>query len=263
MVDRPFDFRGLRRPKRFTPAWFTTYWGVDDASRRYWEEQYRLAKQGKDYRLPDERVPTTPNAQLHRALSEQLWNEIPKDFHSVLDVGCADAYMLRVFQEAGKRAVGIDIVLYPTDRLFIEEHGLTVLQMDMHAMDFRDGSFDAVWCRHSLEHSFAPLQVLVETYRVLRPGGYLFVALPPPPYPQEPYPGHWHQIPEYQLRYLLELCSFEVLTLQTVLHSQFRPNDNSEIRAVARKTALPRVRVPLAKRLWWAAIGVARRARWQ
>jgi ubiquinone/menaquinone biosynthesis C-methylase UbiE len=43
--------------------------------------------------------------------------------------------------------------------------------MDMHCMDFEDGSFDAVCCRHTLEHSFAALQALYEISRVLKENG--------------------------------------------------------------------------------------------
>ena len=70
--------------------------------------------------------------------------------------------MVKIFKDSGKDAVGINDFLYPTDKLFIEEYNLQVYEMDMHCMDFEDESFDAVWCRHTLEHSFAPLQVLYE-----------------------------------------------------------------------------------------------------
>jgi ubiquinone/menaquinone biosynthesis C-methylase UbiE len=107
----------------------------------------------------------------------------------------------------------------------------------MHCMDFKDESFDAIWCRHTLEHSFAPLQVLYEIFRVLRGNGYLFAVLPPPPDPQEPYEGHWHQIPQYQFKYLLELCNFNVIDIRTTYFSYKRHHDNLEIRAICKKPA--------------------------
>ncbi len=51
--------------------------------------------------------------------------------------------------------------------------------MDMHALDFADASIDAILCKHSLEHAFSPLGALFEMRRVLRPGGYLFLVVPP------------------------------------------------------------------------------------
>jgi SAM-dependent methyltransferase len=99
--------------------------------------------------------------------------------------------------------------------LFIEEYNLEVYEMDMHFMDFEDESFDAVWYRHTLEHSFAPLRVLSEISRVFKDNGYLFAVLPPPPEPEEPYLGHWHPIPPYQFKYLLEVCNFNVIEIRT------------------------------------------------
>ena len=185
-----------------------------------------------------------PANELHQLMAKEFWAEVPKDFNSILDVGCSDGWAVKMCRDSGKDAAGINDFLYPTDRLWIEEHGLRVYEMDMHAMTFKDGGFDAVWCRHTLEHSFAPLQVLAECHRVLRPNGYLFVVLPPPPNPPEPYPGHWHQIPEYQLRYLLEISRFEVLDMRTAWFSYQRENDNLEIRAICRRQAGPDDEVP-------------------
>jgi len=132
-------------------------------------------------------------------MAKEFWSEVPKDFGNILDVGCSDGYMAKIFKDSGKEATGINDLLYPTDYLFIEEYDLDICIMDMRSMDLADESFDAVWCRHTLEHSYAPLQVLAEIYRITRNGGYLFLALLPVPHDDKPYPGHWYQIPDYQL----------------------------------------------------------------
>jgi SAM-dependent methyltransferase len=250
---RPFNFdlqksnnhvtlnwiKKLRPPKKeksIVPNWFKKYWYPDEASIRYWKRQYELAKENKEYQLPEDCM-RMPSNELHQLMAKEFWREIPKDFDKILDVGCSDGYMVKFFQDSGKDAMGINDFLYPTDNLFIEEHNIKVYEMDMHCMDFEDESFDAVWCRHTLEHSFAPLQVLFEIYRVLKPSGYLFAVLPPPPEPQEPYEGHWHQIPQYQFKYLLEVCKFNVVDIRTSYFSYKRPQDNLEIRAVCKKPA--------------------------
>jgi ubiquinone/menaquinone biosynthesis C-methylase UbiE len=143
--------------------------------------------------------------------------------------------MVKVFKDSGKKPAGINDTLLAVDGVFVEQNGLDVRKGDMHNMEFEDASFDAVWCRHTLEHAFAPLQVLAEINRVLKPNGYLFGVLPPPPNPPSPFPDHWHQIPEYQFRYLLECCNFEVLKMWTAWFSYKRENDNLEIRAICRK----------------------------
>jgi SAM-dependent methyltransferase len=223
-------------PKFSVPDWFKKYWHPDEASIKYWQWQYELAKHHKKHQLPEDCL-RMPSNELHQLLSKEFWQEIPKDFHTILDVGCSDGYMVNFFQESGKDAVGINDFLYPTDRLFIDEQKIKVYEMDMHCMKFAEGSVDAVWCRHTLEHSFAPLQVLYEIHRVLKDKGYLFAVLPPPPEPQEMYEGHWHQIPEYQFKYLLEVCNFDVIDIRTTYFSYKKPHDNLEIRAICKKSS--------------------------
>ena len=222
--------------KFIVPDWFKKYWHPDEASMQYWKRQYELARQNKEHKLPEDCM-RMPSNELHQLMAKEFWQEIPKDFGKILDVGCSDGYMVKIFNDSGKDAIGINDFLYPTDKLFIEEFNLEVYEMDMHCMDFEDESFDAVWCRHTLEHSFAPLQVLYEINRVLKDNGYLFAVLPPPPEPQEPYEGHWHQIPQYQFKYLLELCNFNVIDIRTTYFSYKRHHDNLEIRAICKKSA--------------------------
>jgi len=233
-----FNDAGMNEKAFVVPSWFRRYFGSDENSKRYWEWQYQLAKEGKDHALPDDRM-RMPANELHQLMAKSFIDELlassHNDFETVLDVGCSDGYIVHYFNSHGKKAVGVNDAIYPTDRLYIEENNLTIFEMDMHHLKFDDSSFDAVWCRHSLEHSFAPLQVIAEIYRVLKKGGKLFMILPPPPNPPVPYHGHWHQIPDYQLKYLLEMCNFMVLSLNTVWFSYKRENDNLEIRAVCRK----------------------------
>lgn len=235
MISNPFDFHKFPSRNFKTPKWFRHYVAHTEESLRHWKEQYRLAKAGEPFVIPEWSM-RSPDSELHQRMSAEFWNEVPKDFSSILDVGCSDGYMVRIFQEAGKKAAGVNDYIVPVDWAYIEQHRLAVKQADMHDLPFRNASFDAVWCRHTLEHSFAPLQVLAEINRVLKPQGYLFVVLPPPPNPPEPFPDHWHQIPDYQLRYLLETCQFEILRLWTAYFSFKSENDNLEIRAIARKT---------------------------
>jgi SAM-dependent methyltransferase len=214
MIGRPFDFKRYPFRNFVTPPWFQHYVPHEEEALRHWEHQYRLAKNGEEHQVPEWSM-RHPRNEVHQLMAKEFWREVPKDFQSILDVGCSDGYMVKVFQEDGKQAAGVNDSLMAVDWAFIEDSGIAVFQGDMHNIDLPDGSFDAVWCRHTLEHSFAPLQVLAEIYRVLKPNGYLFAVLPPPPGAPEPFPDHWHQIPEYQFRYLLETCNFNVLRMWT------------------------------------------------
>jgi len=233
---RGFNFSINKKPFK-APTWFSDYWNPDDNSRKYWEWQYQLAKDGKEYKLPEETMRSQKN-ELHQLMAKEFFNEILEkynNFDSILDIGCSDGYMVNYFCQNGKKAMGIEYLIYPTDRLFTEENNILIKEMDMHSLDFSDESFDAVWCRHTLEHSFSPLQVLAECNRVLKKNGYLFCTIPPVPQPPEPYHGHFHQIPDYQLQYLLEMCNFEIINLKNINFSYKSENDNAEIRSISRK----------------------------
>ncbi|MBX2866360.1 methyltransferase domain-containing protein [Candidatus Kaiserbacteria bacterium] len=49
---------------------------------------------------------------------------------------------------------------------------------DIHNLPFEDDSVDALLCIAVLEHVENPIQAAKEMYRVLKPGGYLFVYVP-------------------------------------------------------------------------------------
>ena len=54
------------------------------------------------------------------------------------------------------------------------------VEMDFSFLDFDDQTFDLIWCRHALEHSFMPLFVLSEIHRVTKPGGVVYIEVPSP-----------------------------------------------------------------------------------
>jgi len=71
----------------------------------------------------------------------------------------------------------------------IQTHNLP--ERDMHEMAYRQ-EFDAVVAMHVLEHSPFPLLVLRLIHRALKPGGWLYVAVPRPcdKFCSDGY-GHW------------------------------------------------------------------------
>jgi len=83
---------------------------------------------------------------------------------SVLDVGCGSAPYRRLFPDC-------------------EWHGLDVrpvgeYQADAHQMPLEDDTFDTVFCTEMLHLCPAPLLVVKECARVLKPGGHLVVTVP-------------------------------------------------------------------------------------
>ena len=53
-----------------------------------------------------------------------------------------------------------------------------IRKMDMHALRFREDSFDLIFASHVFEHAYDFPRVAHECARALRPGGYLFCAFP-------------------------------------------------------------------------------------
>src|SRR5215203_4770416 len=87
----------------------------------------------------------------------------------VLDAGCGEGVV--VDEYAGKLAItGVD-ANYSSDR---------VTQGSLMALPFPDASFDRALCLDVLEHLQYEEQprALAELFRVLRPGGELFVSVP-------------------------------------------------------------------------------------
>lgn len=87
----------------------------------------------------------------------------------VLCVGCRNGHELDHLASAGyPGAVGID--LHSTDP--------RIRVMDMHELRFEDGSFEAVYSCHSLEHAYDVRKAGGEIGRVLVPGGVAIVEVP-------------------------------------------------------------------------------------
>lgn len=133
-------------------------------------------------RIKGETYPEMPS-ELHdeitRQMMEWMWNhcKLPQGSR-VLDVGCGQGVALKHFVARGCTATGI--TLNAVDVYECRKKGYRVEEMDQSFLDFPDGGFDLVWCRHCLEHSIFPYFTLSEFWRVLKPEGWLYVEVPAP-----------------------------------------------------------------------------------
>ncbi len=103
---------------------------------------------------------------------------------SVLDAGCGGGGVAVSFAEESKFAVGLDIVDRFTDAgvRLAKEHGVanvSFVQGDGISLPFQDAYFDVVLSHSVIEHVESPETYLSECFRVLRPGGVLFLSTPP------------------------------------------------------------------------------------
>jgi ubiquinone/menaquinone biosynthesis C-methylase UbiE len=100
----------------------------------------------------------------------------------VLEVGCGRGYLLRILQEAGADAIGVD--MNPQAIATGITTGMAV--GDAEHLAYPDSSFDAVVSVHAIEHLEDLGGALEEMVRVLRPGGRMLLI-----YPAEPIRGLW------------------------------------------------------------------------
>ena len=93
----------------------------------------------------------------------------------ILDAGCGTGLNLRHLP-AG--SVGVDINPRNIELLKQRLPQHTVLEGDVEALPFADGSFGTVLCTEVIEHIPDPSAALAEYRRVLQPGGVLIGSVP-------------------------------------------------------------------------------------
>jgi SAM-dependent methyltransferase len=93
-----------------------------------------------------------------------------------LDVGCGRAFLLNALKDRFD-VTGIEID--PDSAAFAErELGIPVMQGEITDSDARDGSFDLITFWHSLEHMPDPRAALKKAFALLKPKGFLIIAVP-------------------------------------------------------------------------------------
>jgi len=75
------------------------------------------------------------------------------------------------------RTVGVDLnIVHP--ELSRESQDIVFQRQDLTSLAFRKNTFALVYCYHVLEHVADHMSVLMEFFRVLEPGGVLFIGFP-------------------------------------------------------------------------------------
>ena len=102
----------------------------------------------------------------------------------VLDAGCGGGGVAVSFAEESTFAVGLDLVDRFTDagERLAKERGIanvTFVRGDGLSLPFKPDHFDLVLSHSVIEHVHSPEDYLRECFRVLRPGGVLFLSTPP------------------------------------------------------------------------------------
>lgn len=94
----------------------------------------------------------------------------------LLEVGCGSGEMLKLMKELGWQVKGVDFD--PSAVENARRKGLQVYLGTLEAQQFPDNHFDAITMSHVIEHIHDPLQLILECYRILKPGGHLVISTP-------------------------------------------------------------------------------------
>lgn len=92
----------------------------------------------------------------------------------VLDIGCGSGSFLRDAMQLGWEVQGID----PDSKAASQVAGLRVEQGGLPQTRFKDATFDVVTLSHVIEHTHDPVASLREVFRLLKPGGLIWVSTP-------------------------------------------------------------------------------------
>jgi SAM-dependent methyltransferase len=90
----------------------------------------------------------------------------------ILDLGCANGWNMSRFSQYGRSSYGLDMV--PERVALARTHGPVLIASGLE-VPFADKTFDVVYIQHVLHHIGNVEQALKEVWRILKPGGILFL----------------------------------------------------------------------------------------
>ncbi|MAF65716.1 MAG: hypothetical protein CMJ84_08670 [Planctomycetes bacterium] len=96
---------------------------------------------------------------------------------ALFELGSAGGFFIEAARRRGWRVCGVELSPEAA-RFSIEEFGLDVFEGQLSQAPLTAGSFDLCVADNVLEHTAAPLEVLGDLRRLLRPGGHLLVIVP-------------------------------------------------------------------------------------
>ena len=112
-------------------------------------------------------------------LTTLILESLPSGGARVLEAGCGVGQYVVLLRRRGYRAVGVDWGVEPLSAGRAWTPGTPLSAMDLRALGFRPGAFDAYLSLGVVEHDpDGPGAILREAHRVLRGGGTLVLSVP-------------------------------------------------------------------------------------
>jgi SAM-dependent methyltransferase len=97
---------------------------------------------------------------------------------SLLDIGSGDGEFTAAFAKSCKSTTVVGVDISRTMVRTSTKHFDTVVGTFFPRLPFRNESFEGVLCSEVIEHTIDPDNLILEVYRVLKPGGLLFLTTP-------------------------------------------------------------------------------------
>lgn len=128
---------------------------------------------------------------------------------AIYDIGCGDKPFAPFLKDKVKEHIGVDI----EDGFYDSSH------IDMVGTAYEvpapDGSADAVISSQVIEHLEKPVDAILETHRLLKPSGLLFLSFPFM-YPIHAAPHDYCRYTEFSMDKMLDDNGFELLEKRTI-----------------------------------------------
>jgi 2-polyprenyl-3-methyl-5-hydroxy-6-metoxy-1,4-benzoquinol methylase len=94
----------------------------------------------------------------------------------LLDIGCGNGRFLKIASELGYHVTGLEIDPLAIDAA--QSSGFSVLSGLLPETGLESNQFDQITLNHVLEHLHSPKEGIAEIYRLLKPGGRVWMQLP-------------------------------------------------------------------------------------
>ncbi|NJO88107.1 MAG: class I SAM-dependent methyltransferase [Chloroflexia bacterium] len=98
---------------------------------------------------------------------------------AIIEGGCGLGKQVYKLHHAGYQIIGIDYAKKTIEFVNKNKPELDIRLGDVTGLEFGDGSFDGYWSFGVIEHFYNGYEpIVLEMYRVLKPGGFLFITFP-------------------------------------------------------------------------------------